>query len=218
MVRTCGYESESAFRSQNTRWWFPSIYCEVLLHRASQVAQVKNPPVIQETQIWSLGQQDPLEKEMATHSSILAWEIPGQRSLVGYSPLGHKSWTRLSDQTTTTTMFYIACLIFSASFNKLVTWVKSSTWEIRKLRLRAVEAASPWSSRWWAAEQDSNRDLTCWKPASLITIPFLTLNKWNVLSRWMALLLENPGCPKSKGWSFFYGIDRTPSKAVHIHA
>ena len=51
---------------------------------------VKNLPAIQEAQIRSLGQQDPLEKEMATHSSILAWEIPGQRSLVGCSPQGHK--------------------------------------------------------------------------------------------------------------------------------
>ena len=34
----------------------------------------------------SLGQEDPLEKEMATHSSILAWESHGQRSLAGYSP------------------------------------------------------------------------------------------------------------------------------------
>ena len=38
----------------------------------------------------SLGQEDPLEKEMATHSSILAWEIPRQRRLVGYSPWGHR--------------------------------------------------------------------------------------------------------------------------------
>ena len=37
---------------------------------------VKNLPVMQETQVQSLGQEDPLEKEMATHSSILAWEIP----------------------------------------------------------------------------------------------------------------------------------------------
>ena len=36
---------------------------------------VKNPPAKQETQVQSLGQEDPLEKEMATHSSILAWEI-----------------------------------------------------------------------------------------------------------------------------------------------
>ena len=52
---------------------------------------VKNPPAMQETQGQSLGQEDPLEKGMATHSSILTWEIlHGQRSLVGYSPWGHK--------------------------------------------------------------------------------------------------------------------------------
>ena len=37
---------------------------------------VKNPPAKQEMRVQSLGQEDPLEKEMATHSSILAWEIP----------------------------------------------------------------------------------------------------------------------------------------------
>ena len=42
------------------------------------------------TQVWSLGQEDPLEMEMATHSSILAGKSHGQRSLVGYSPWGHK--------------------------------------------------------------------------------------------------------------------------------
>ena len=43
------------------------------------VQWVKNPPAVQETQetrVRSLGQQDPLEKELATHSSILAWKIP----------------------------------------------------------------------------------------------------------------------------------------------
>ena len=35
-----------------------------------------NPPAMQETRVWSLGQEDPLEEEMATHSSILALEIP----------------------------------------------------------------------------------------------------------------------------------------------
>ena len=41
----------------------------------------------EETQVQALGQEDPLEEEMATHSSILAWrESHGQRSLVDYSP------------------------------------------------------------------------------------------------------------------------------------
>ena len=43
---------------------------------------VNNLPVMQETWVQSLGQEDPLEKEMATHSSILAWEFHGQRRLL----------------------------------------------------------------------------------------------------------------------------------------
>ena len=52
---------------------------------------------MQETQVQTLGWEDPLEKEMATHYSILAWEIHGQMRLAGYSPWGRKSQTRLSD-------------------------------------------------------------------------------------------------------------------------
>ena len=49
---------------------------------------VKNPPAIQKTWAQSLSREDPLEDKMATHPSILAWRIPGQRSLVGYSLQG----------------------------------------------------------------------------------------------------------------------------------
>ena len=45
---------------------------------------------MQEARVQSLVREDPLEKEMAAHSSILAWEIHGQRSLEGSSPWGHK--------------------------------------------------------------------------------------------------------------------------------
>ena len=46
----------------------------------------KNLPAVRQTQVQSLGQEDPLEKGIATHSSILAWRIPWtERSLVGYS-------------------------------------------------------------------------------------------------------------------------------------
>ena len=51
---------------------------------------VKNPPAMQEMWVQSLDQQDPLEEEMAAHSSILTWEIHGQRRLAGYSPWGHR--------------------------------------------------------------------------------------------------------------------------------
>ena len=51
---------------------------------------VKNLRLVQETKVQPLGWEDPLEKEKATHSGILAWEIHGQRSLAGYSPWGRK--------------------------------------------------------------------------------------------------------------------------------
>ena len=65
----------------------------------SLVAQmVKNPPAMQETQVQSLGQEDALEKEMAAHSSILAWEIPRTEQPGGLQSMGsQRSWTRLSD-------------------------------------------------------------------------------------------------------------------------
>ena len=54
---------------------------------------------MQETEVQSLGQGDPLEKEMETHSSPLAWEIPWTDKLVGCSPWGRREPdTRLSDR------------------------------------------------------------------------------------------------------------------------
>ena len=50
---------------------------------------VKHLPAMQETWVHSLGREDPLEKGVTIHSTILAWRIP-QRSLVDYSPWGHK--------------------------------------------------------------------------------------------------------------------------------
>ena len=47
---------------------------------------VKNLPAMQETWVQSLGQEDSLEKEMATHSSVLTWRIPWTNELAGYSP------------------------------------------------------------------------------------------------------------------------------------
>ena len=49
---------------------------------------VKNLPAMQETQVQSLGQEDPLEKGMAIHSSILAWRIPWTKELGGLQSLG----------------------------------------------------------------------------------------------------------------------------------
>ena len=57
--------------------------------RASLLTQsVKNLPAVQETWVWFLGQKDPLEKEMAIHSSILAWRIPWTEEPGGLQSMG----------------------------------------------------------------------------------------------------------------------------------
>ena len=72
------------------------------IKRASLVAQtVKSLPVVHETRVWSLGQHDPLEKKMATHSSILAWKIPwveefGRLQSMGSQRVRHNWVTSLS--------------------------------------------------------------------------------------------------------------------------
>ena len=72
---------------------------------------VKRLPTMWETQVQSLGQEDPLEKEMATHSSILAWKIPWTGSLVGYS-----SWGRKESDMTEQLHFPFPFLLFSCKF------------------------------------------------------------------------------------------------------
>ena len=82
------------------------------IDRDSLVAQmVKNLPAMQEIQVRSLGQEDFLEKEVATHSSILAWEIPWTEELAGlHSPQGLKE----SDMTEWLTLF----------INRFISWVE----------------------------------------------------------------------------------------------
>ena len=69
------------------------------------VQRLKRLPAMWETWVLSLGWEDPLEKETATLSSILAWRIPWTRSLVGYSPQVAKSQTQLSDFTHSLRLF-----------------------------------------------------------------------------------------------------------------
>ena len=66
---------------------------------AFPVAQtVKNLPPMQETQVRSLGWEDPLEKEMTTHSSIIAWEIPWTEESDELQFMGTQNgWTQFSD-------------------------------------------------------------------------------------------------------------------------
>ena len=78
------------------------IYKNTYIYMEFLVAQtVKNLPAMRETRVQSLGQEDPLEKRMATHSSVLAWEIPrteepGGLQFVGLQRAGHNRGTELN--------------------------------------------------------------------------------------------------------------------------
>ena len=80
-------------KSPPTNMYYPSLYI-LSIKKIGRLhgTVVKNLPAMQETQVWSLGLEDHLEKEMATHSSILAWEIPCTEE-----SWGHKGWTQLTD-------------------------------------------------------------------------------------------------------------------------
>ena len=96
---------------------------------ASLVAQlVKSPPVMQETWVWSLGWEGPLEKGKATHSSILAWRIPWNV----YSP-----WDRKESDTTEQLHFLIMIKI------------KEKRWQVTEQVWRAQNRNSgyPWRIR-----------------------------------------------------------------------
>ena len=66
-------------------------------------SEVKRLPTMQETRVQSLGWEDPLEKEMTTHSSILAWKIPSTEEPGRLQSVESQSQTRLSDFTFTFT-------------------------------------------------------------------------------------------------------------------
>ena len=94
-------------RYVHNKWslsWFCCVFIDVYSRRRSfpGVSVVKDPPVVQETQIHSLGQEDPLEKGMVTHSSILAWEIPWTQEPGGLQSMGSQrvrhSWATRQQQ------------------------------------------------------------------------------------------------------------------------
>ena len=89
-----GQFSNTEFSSQGSQWKWRANH-SLSFGSSSLVAQrLKHLPAMQETWVRSLGREDPLEKETATHSSILAWRIPwieepGRRQFIGSQRVGH---------------------------------------------------------------------------------------------------------------------------------
>ena len=94
--------------------------------RTSLVAQmVKNLPPVWETWVWSLGQEDPLEKRMATHSSILGWRIPWREEPCRLQSMGSQRGCLMSSGS----IHKLYCGIYSTfkwSFDEIVWGGKSS--------------------------------------------------------------------------------------------
>ena len=100
----------SLMNSVNPQYVFTAYLNKLLLIRASLVAQrVKRLPAMLETRVRSLGWEYPLEKEMATHSSILAWRIPWTEE-PGYSPWGR-------NELDTTEQLHFHCLLTFGCYN-----------------------------------------------------------------------------------------------------
>ena len=86
---------------------------------------VKNMPAIQESQVWSLGQEDPLEKGMATHSSILAWRIPWKEDPGRLQSVGLQR-VRLDWATNTTSSVSTKYLVLSNIVYECVVFIDES--------------------------------------------------------------------------------------------
>ena len=133
---------------------------------ASQVAFGKNHLPMKETQrgVWSLGQADPLEEEMATHSSILAWRIPWTKEPGGMQSIGSKrvwhDWA--TEHTHTMCKIYMYLLVCCMLSHLRHTWLYapmdcsppgSSVHEILQARIRVARSSFRGSSQ--------SRDQTC---------------------------------------------------------
>ena len=105
--------------------------------------RVKLLPVMQETWVRSLGQEDPLAKEMATHSSILAWRIPRMEEPGRLQSTGSQSRTQLSDFTF---HFHIGVCVHTGFPGG--TSGKESTCQYRRLRFNLWVGKIPWRRKW----------------------------------------------------------------------
>ena len=93
-AETNGYSAQNEGLA-NVAWQAPRFEAHSCVRGLSRIVQsVKNLPAMQETRVRFLGQEDPLEKEMATHSSIFTWRIPwteepGRLQFMGSQRVAH---------------------------------------------------------------------------------------------------------------------------------
>ena len=89
------------------------------LWTSSMARTVKNLPAMQETQVWFLGQEDPLEKGMAIHSSILAWRVPWTEEPDGLQSMGLQ---RVGHDWVTNASTFFLCSLYNSSKTVRTGW------------------------------------------------------------------------------------------------
>ena len=119
---------------------------------------VKRLPATRETQVQSLGWEDPLEKEMATHSSTLAWKIPYQVSRVGYSPWDCKE-SDTSEQLHFTLVLRVLCSVLTRVLTE-ATGIEEE--EAREAGPSGAGFVEPWWNLPWG-EAESQGEAVPWE-------------------------------------------------------
>ena len=150
---------------------------------------------MQETWVWFLSQEDPLEMEMATYSSILAGESHGQRNPGSYSSRTLKSRTRLTDQTTTRWSAGLVKRVSTRSAVSPLPSVLTALWQWASLGPQHLETASNPGQRFCSASGSTSRSISAPK-AEVATswLPWLLTNAFKQVSlalKWFIWLLND---------------------------
>ena len=147
------------------------LYYTYDLHKASLIAQsVKNLLIVQGTWVQSLGQEDPLEKEMATHSSILAWKIPWTEEPAWLQSIGSQ---RVGDNWRTNTSLHLSCFSHVQLFATLRTVAHQALLSMRFSR-QDTEVDCNFLLQGILLTRESNLCLLCnphWQVCSLLLLP-----------------------------------------------
>ena len=143
------------------RYFLQNCSAKVILRakKASLVAQmVKNLPAMQETQVWCLDQEEPLEKGMATQSGILAWRIPWTEGPAELQSMGSrvaKSWTRVSNY-----HFHSKCTEYCTQSPKNSAmcyfikklWFEKASYSLLKVIILEGKGIIPWKCENWEGD------------------------------------------------------------------
>ena len=140
---------------------------------------------MRETWVQSLGQEDPLEKEMATHSSILAWRIPW--SLVGYSPWGGRVGHDWATSLSPSTMAFLVAQMVKNLLAVREAWVWSPGWEEEGMATHSSILA------WW---------IPMGRGARWATVHGITRVRHDMAAK--------PPPPPSQQWLWGWRIQKTP--------